>query len=71
MLFSAPGKSFSSTQFLALEKEKFTEARPGLHAGRANRDLADYFQGGAAPQRSHEVVALVGSRLVGPNLPRG
>ena len=44
----------------------------------ASVDLSDaifslryLFQGGDAPQRPHEVVALVGSRLVGPNLPRG
>ena len=30
-----------------------------------------YFQGGASPQRPQDVVALVGNRLVGPNLPRG
>ena len=37
----------------------------------ARWNVAHYFQGGDAPQRPHEVVALVGSRLVGPNLPRG
>jgi len=37
----------------------------------ARWNVAPYAQGGASPQRPHDVVALVGIRLVGPNLPRG
>ncbi len=42
------------------------DGRSGPRDGRPG-----YFQGGGSPQRSQDVVALVGSRLVGPNLPRG
>ena len=38
---------------------------------RAGPVFLDYFQGGGVPQRPQDVVALVGSRLVGPKLPRG
>ena len=41
------------------------------HLNRAEPVFLGYFQGGGVPQRPHDVVALVGSRLVGPKLPRG